>query len=98
MDQNLQQEEFEIIVDGSGSFRIPEPVRRRLRPGHHYIVRMSRGKLHPRLRRRGVTEDEIEHIVRLQFEPRDNVVRFLESEGLLKGDAGFVRLLRNRAT
>ncbi len=98
MNQRHQQEEFEIIADGSGSFRIPADIIRRLRPGGHYIVRLSEGKLHPRLRRHGVTESEIEQITRLQMEERENVVRFLESEGAMAGDRSLARLLRERAT
>jgi hypothetical protein len=96
MNRPHRQEEFEIVVDGNGSFGIPETVAKRLQPGMHFIVRMAEGKLHPALHRRGITEDEIEHIARVQLEPREYVIRFLESEGALAGNSSIARTLRKR--
>lgn len=95
MERPHRHEEFEIVVDENGSFSIPAGVVRRLQRGKHYIVRMSEGKLHASLRRRGITEDEIETIAGLQLEPRENVLRFLQSEGAFARNASMLRAMRN---
>ncbi len=74
-------EEFELSVGKDGSLKFPTGVLRRLPAGGHFVARLSAGKLNPVLRRRGITEDDIERIARAQLEPRENVVRFLLAEG-----------------
>ncbi len=79
--------EFEAVVTEGGTLAIPGPVARTLAPGTTVVVRLTRGSVRGALRRRGVTEDEIESIAARQLEPRENVVRFLEAEGSLSSSA-----------
>jgi hypothetical protein len=79
--------EFETEIAEGGTLAIPRAAGRVFAPGTTVIVRLTRGIVGGRLRRRGVTEDEIEQIAARQLEPRENVIRFLEAEGSLSGSA-----------
>ena len=73
---------------------IPGHVLRAFAPGSTVTVRLTPGAVGGGLRRRGVTEDEIERISARQLEPRENVVRFLGTEGSLGSSARFRRVAR----
>ncbi|HTY37110.1 MAG TPA: hypothetical protein VMH23_08350 [Bacteroidota bacterium] len=66
-----------------------------VQPGSTIRVRLVSDELPRRLRQRNVTEEEIESIIERQLEDRQNVVRFLMSEGALERDAGFLRRAGN---
>ena len=83
--------EFEAEVTEGGTLAIPGALARAIKPGTTVTVRLTRGAVAGALRRRGVTEDEIERIAARQLEPRENVVRFLEAEGALGSSARFRR-------
>ena len=75
--------EFEAEVGDDGTIMLPRRIAHRLRPGMQVTIRLTEGVVTKTLRSRGITEDDIEHIASLQFEGRDNVIRFLSAEGSL---------------
>jgi hypothetical protein len=83
--------EFEAEVTEHGTLAVPRSVARTLAPGTTVTVRLTHGTVASALRRRGVTEDEVERIASRQLEPRENVLRFLETEGALSSGARFGR-------
>lgn len=66
-----------------GAIAVPPGVREALGlpDGTHVVVRLSPAGETAALRRRGITEEEVERISLLQGEPRSRVVRFLLAEG-----------------
>lgn len=81
--------EFEAMIEGNGSINIPKEVLAGFKGGRNKVhVRLTSNAVGARLRHRGVSEDEIETISRVQLEPRDQVVKFLMSEGALRGTSG----------
>ncbi|HTP80705.1 MAG TPA: hypothetical protein VMM57_09905 [Bacteroidota bacterium] len=102
MESRGHDEGREIVLERSraGGTEIPEGLLDRLhiRPGTRFTVRFKERVLSTALRKRGVTEAEIEKIAAIQLEPEANVVRFLASEGALGRHARFrkrsERLLR----
>jgi hypothetical protein len=88
--------EFEARVTAEGMIPLPSHLARSMTPGSSVIVRLTHGTIHRTLRKRGVSEGEIEHIASLQLEPRENVVRFLAMEGTLSRDTSFLRRVQSR--
>lgn len=78
--------EFEGLVDSDGKISVPERLLDLLHAGKEtrVHVRLSTVRMSTSLRRKNVTEEEIERISGLQLEPRSQVVKFLLSEGVLK--------------
>ena len=76
--------ESEVGEDGSVSFS-KKVHDLRLKPGTRVTVKIFAGTLSPRLKDLDVSEDEIATIGERQLEARDNVVRFLSSQGTLRG-------------
>jgi bifunctional DNA-binding transcriptional regulator/antitoxin component of YhaV-PrlF toxin-antitoxin module len=78
--------EFTAEVDAHGRITVPASVLEQLGPrsSRSLFVRLTGKSVGEALRKRGVHEEEIEHIAALQREPRDQVVKFLLSEGVLK--------------
>jgi len=87
--------EFELKVGVSGDLHIPPAVLNRLRLGwgDKVHVRLTSRVLSGELRRRNVTEEEIERIAAVQLEPRENVIKFLRTESKFSGSTRF----KNRA-
>jgi hypothetical protein len=83
--------ETEVTTDGRIRFSRDVPAEMRLIPGSKVTVRIVGGVLSHELAQLNVTEDEIEHIGTIQFEDREHVVRFLESQGSLSRDKAFCR-------
>lgn len=83
MERPYPSVEFETVVGRGGGITLPPELARRFREGEDVIVRLTRGRVDSALRRRHVTEEEIAHIAGVQLEARENVVRFLKSEGAL---------------
>ncbi len=83
--------EFEAIIEDDGSLRLPKELQQKMLPGATVIVRLVEGHLTSMLRSRGVTEEEIETISRLQMEQRGDVIRFLETEGAFSSNRSFAK-------
>ena len=81
--------EFEATVQPGGLIRIPRRATRAVREGLPVTVRVSAGIPGKQLRRRGVTEAEIERIADIQMTAREHVVTTLASEGALAGRRNF---------
>ncbi|MBM2841624.1 MAG: hypothetical protein HW412_2152 [Bacteroidetes bacterium] len=75
--------EFDATVDKEGRITLPGTVIKEVgkSPIH---VRLTMKSIHSDLKERSVSEDEIERIGAIQLEPREQVVKFLLSEGVLK--------------
>lgn len=75
--------EFDAMVDEGGRITLPETLIKEVgtNPIH---VRLTMKSIHTDLKERSVSEDEIERIGAIQLEPREQVVKFLLSEGVLK--------------
>ena len=86
--------EFESKIDAHGNIHVPPDVLRQLEQtsGARIHVRLTGHVMNSELRKKGVNEEEIERIRSLQLEPRDQVVKFLLSEGALAKN----RRIRNR--
>jgi len=85
--------DFTGVLDGDGKIAVPDALRKALtESGAGKIhVRVSPVTVNAVLKTQGVTEEEIDHLCNAQLETREQVVKFLLSEGALKGDAGFRR-------
>ena len=83
--------EFESVIDAGGNIQVPPEVRRQVEqtPGMKLHVRLTGSAIHASLKDRGVNEEEIERIGTLQLEPREQVVKFLLSEGACARKSGF---------
>ncbi|MBI3195695.1 MAG: hypothetical protein HYZ34_14695 [Ignavibacteriae bacterium] len=79
------------MIEKDGIVRLPSELHDLFKTGSHVTVRLISGGLSSSLKKLGVTEEEIERIVRLQMEERADVLRFLKSEGSLKRNRGFIR-------
>ena len=87
--------EFEACVDKSGKIAVPESVMREFgsRSGTVH-VRLTAKAISSGLLERSVSEEEIERISSTQLESREQVVKFLLSEGSLKKRAVLKRMIR----
>lgn len=87
--------EFETILDQSGKIVVPEGVSKEFRKYSGAIhVRLTAKAISSELKARDVSEEEIERIGSIQLESRDQVVRFLLSEGALMKGGGRKRMQR----
>ena len=90
----MKKEDVEIdLTMAGGDLLIPAAVLKRLNadPGGRIHVRLTSTILSGELKRRNVTEEEIEEIAALQLEPRENVVKFLSTESKFASNAHFKR-------
>ena len=81
--------EFEADITPDGTIPVPRTVAALLKKGGRVTVRLSAGIVPDKLRRRHVTEDEIEQIALRQLEERESVIAFLRGEGQLAANRGF---------
>ncbi len=83
--------DFTGVLDAEGKIAVPDALRKALaESGARKIhVRLSPLTVNAGLRAQGVTEEEIDHLCMAQLETREQVVKFLLSEGAMKSDAGF---------
>lgn len=81
--------EFVVSVDEAGRIEVPGSMIDEFK-GAKVHVRLSPLHLTTELKRRGVNEDEVELISAVQLETREQVVKFLLSEGALREDKSFV--------
>ena len=89
--------EIDLRVPEKGNLQIPSGLLNRLnvRVGGKVRVKVSAGGLSARLKRLGVTDEEIEQIAELQLEPNENVVKFLMAESSLARASGFKQRARS---
>jgi hypothetical protein len=87
---------FEAEVDGGGRVHFSRQVAEQLgvKSGAKVTVRIVGGVLSRELTARNVSDEEIERIGNVQFEDRDQVVKFLSCEGILGGDPAFRKRVR----
>jgi hypothetical protein len=85
--------EIDLKVTDGGDLVIPAGVLNRLnlRRGEKVHIRVTTSKLSGELKRRNVTEEEIQRITALQLEPRENVIKFLSTESSFSRKARFKR-------
>ncbi len=83
--------EFEAEVNPDGTLRVPKHVAAKLRQRTRVTIRLTDGLVPAALRRRKITEEEIEHIALRQLEQRENVICFLQGEGQLALHRSFER-------
>jgi bifunctional DNA-binding transcriptional regulator/antitoxin component of YhaV-PrlF toxin-antitoxin module len=88
--------EYEAIVDEEGKIVIPASVVEQVGAGKKAVVHvcLTEKNLSNALKEKNVSEEEIEAIARIQLESRDQVVKFLLSEGTLAKHVSF----RSRST
>ena len=88
--------EIDMRIPPEGSLMIPKRILKRLNVdgGTKVHIRITGGMLSSSLKRRNVTEEEIDQIAFVQMEPRENVVRFLVAESRFSGNAAFKRRAR----
>jgi len=91
MERMYPSVEFEAAIAEDGTIRVPNPLMKRLADTTIVTVRLTKGTTPGNLRRRGVTEEEVEQIAEAQLEEREAVLHFLGSEGALHGDRAFGR-------
>lgn len=89
--------EFEARIGDDGKIAVPDELRKSL-AGKRLHVRLYSEEVSAPLRSRGVTEEEIDHIADAQLEAREQVVKFLSSEGSLAGNTAFIRRSGKRLT
>lgn len=75
--------EFDSQVDSEGRIALPRETVRLLGLREHVRVRLTRRALAASLRRKNVSEQEIDRIAALQLEMPEHVAAFLLSEGAL---------------
>jgi len=88
MDEDRTSVEFKGEIDDDGKIAVPASILSRLKKGSIH-VRLSGNRVASELKARGVTEEEIQRIAATQLESRDQVVKFLLSEGALKRRSSF---------
>jgi predicted DNA-binding antitoxin AbrB/MazE fold protein len=81
--------EFEAAVQPNGVIRLPRTVSLKLKAGTHVTVRLSEETVAHSLRKRNVSEEEIEQIAVTQLEDRSDVIRCLKAEGSLASNRKF---------
>ena len=85
-DRHRVSAEFEASIGSSGVIALPDDVLKSLKgTARNVHVRLTANAVGSSLRKRGVDEEEIERISRMQLESREQVVKFLLSEGALGG-------------
>lgn len=91
MDRSRRIVEFDAVVNEGGTIVIPDSVLQQLNNGGkgRLHVRLSAPDLVADLKSRNVVETEVEEISAVQMESREQVIKFLMSEGALKGSRVF---------
>jgi bifunctional DNA-binding transcriptional regulator/antitoxin component of YhaV-PrlF toxin-antitoxin module len=89
--------EFEAVIDQQGQITVPGGFFERLgeSPTRRVHVRLSSKELSAELKKRGVTEDEIDRISEMQLEERNQVEQFLLAEGSLRACRRWRKLPRS---
>ena len=89
---------FEAEIDGDGRVQFSRPVagELRLKTGAKVTVSIAGGVLSKELTAREVSNEEIERIGNVQLEDREQVVKFLLSEGSLSRSGSLRRRVKGR--
>ena len=87
--------EFEALIDEEGNIAVPPSLLKEL-VGRKLHVRIQKREVAAALQEKGVTEDEIARLARIQIEPREQVIKFLLSEGVLKSNRAFSRRTKGK--
>ena len=89
---------FEAEINGDGRVQFSEPVadELRLKAGAKVTVSIAGGVLSKELTARDVSNEEIERIGNIQLEDREQVVKFLLSEGSLSHSSVFRKRVKGR--
>ena len=83
--------EFETKVNRNGRVEFSLPVTLLgAEPGSDVTVSIVPGRISKILDAREVTNEEVDRIAALQYEDRQNVIRFLEAEGALAFTPNFL--------
>ena len=91
--------ELHVRVNASGDVTVPRAFLEAIgvAAGAHVQVRITASRRAGTLKKRGITEEEIDGIAALQLEAREQVVRVLSVEGTLASHGRFrQRLARMR--
>lgn len=75
-------QEFEGVLEQDGTIGVPPEIAERF-SGAKLHVRIEKKEINDRLMKNNVTEEEIERISALQLESREQVIKFLLSQGML---------------
>jgi DNA-binding transcriptional regulator/RsmH inhibitor MraZ len=95
MDHSRESIEFEGTIDKHGRIAVPPSIRAHIDKGARSLrVRLTSKVISSALKLKDVTEEEIERIGALQLEKREQVVKFLLSEGALRGHVVLKRKAR----
>lgn len=87
--------EFETTLDQSGKIVVPESVLEEFgKRSGAVLIRLTAKAITSELKARNVNEEEIERMGSVQRESRDQVIRFLLSEGALMKSGGRKRTQR----
>ena len=92
--------DFEAVIGADGKIGVPAKIIRRLgtHAGSPLRVRLLPEVLVKALERKNVTAAEVETIAAVQLEDREQVIRFLLSEGSLAPGRLRARAVKGRAT
>lgn len=87
---------FESIILEDGSIKISKLFLKNLnlKPGSKVEITIASKVLSKKFKKLKVTESEIERICATQFEVRENVTRFLNSEGSFSNNKKFQKYLK----
>ncbi len=92
MEKKKHNIQFEAIVGKNETISFSKSVSElKLQAGSSVTVKIICGTLSKQLSSIGVSEEEIEIIGNTQLEERENVVRFLSSQGKMKNNGAFVK-------
>ena len=91
MNEHRSAVEFDTTIDDNGAIHLPEILSQALHKGTKVSVRVISNIISKELKSKRVQEDEIEKIMSLQLENREQVVKFLLTEGSLVGNKSFLR-------
>ncbi|MBX2992272.1 MAG: hypothetical protein KF749_14055 [Bacteroidetes bacterium] len=75
-------QEFDCFLEQDGTIAVPREIAERF-SGSKLHVLLERKEISDRLKKNNVTEGEIERISALQLETREQVIKFLLSQGTL---------------
>jgi hypothetical protein len=86
-------DEFEGLIDDDGRIAVPSELLKHF-AGKKLRIRLNKEEVSSELRENNVTDEEIERISSLQLESREQVVKFLLSEGVLQRTSAFAKRVR----
>ncbi|MBS4029466.1 MAG: hypothetical protein KGZ58_12620 [Ignavibacteriales bacterium] len=91
MNEHRSAVEFDTTIDEHGAIHLPEILQSALNKGTKVSVRVISNVISKELKSKRVLESEIEQLMSLQLENREQVVKFLLTEGSLVGNKSFLK-------